>query len=521
MKKRKLLILLSMVFLLSACGFGGLGQQSITIGTQTFTESKIIAYMYKNLIEQDTDIEVNVLTDLAASPILIDAMNNDDVQLGSLYTGEVFNGYFPFDQSERDPEAVLRAAQEGFDEYYNFTWLDSLGFENTYVLTVTEEVAQEYNLETVSDLAEVAAEMRLGVDTTWLERENDGYGAFTETYGFEFGEVFPMEIGLVYNAVASGEVDIVLAYSTDPRLKQFNLVTLEEDKNFFPPYDMSTVMKNELLEENPEIETILSPLIGTIDEAKMTELNYLVDIDGYTPEDVARSFLSEQGLLDEEFSLDDVFISDAGGIVGFYHYLLGNWDTLLELTYDHILMVILGITAALIVGVPLGILSAKSERLARIILTLTNLIQVFPSLALLAVLMIFFGLGFNTVVIGLFLYSLLPITRNTYVGLKNVSGDLSEAGRGVGMNKWQLLLIVQIPLSIPFLLTGIRVAAVIAIGVATIAPFIGGDGLGREVYSGINLRDNMRIYGGAIPAALLAIVADLLLGRLEKRVTPK
>lgn len=198
-------------------------------------------------------------------------------------------------------------------------------------------------------------------------------------------------------------------------------------------------------------------------------------------------------------------------------YLANNWDTLLLLTVQHIGMVVSGVFLALVVGIPLGILAARKERAAGVILALANVIQVFPSLALLAILMIFFGIGFTSVVIGLFLYSLLPIIRNTYVGLKEVDKSATEAGVGVGMTAFQLLMKVQLPLALSFILSGIRIAAVIAIGVATLAPFIGGEGLGKEIYSGINLRDPIKIYTSAILAALLAIAADLLLGKAQKR----
>jgi osmoprotectant transport system permease protein len=202
----------------------------------------------------------------------------------------------------------------------------------------------------------------------------------------------------------------------------------------------------------------------------------------------------------------------------FVDYLLKNGYKLLDMTLDHIAMVAAGLLLALIVGVPLGIVCAKRERLGRWILGGANVIQVFPSLAMLAMLMIAFGLGFKTVVIGLFLYSLLPVIRNTYVGLQHVDRSISEAGTGIGMTSWQLLWKVQFPLSLPFLMAGIRVAAVIAIGVATIAPLIGGDGLGKEIYAGINFRNDIRIYAGAIPAALLAIAADAIFGRWERKL---
>ncbi|GIP35699.1 ABC transporter permease [Paenibacillus sp. J2TS4] len=202
----------------------------------------------------------------------------------------------------------------------------------------------------------------------------------------------------------------------------------------------------------------------------------------------------------------------------FVEYIRENWVDLLSLTYDHIVMVVMGVVLALIVGIPLGVVCSLNRRWAALILGIANVVQVIPSLALLVMLMIVFGLGSQTVIVGLFLYSLLPIIRNTYVGLTEINSSITEAGKGVGMSPLQVLMKVQLPLSLPFIMTGVRVAAVIAIGVAAVAPFIGGDGLGREIYAGINYRNDLRIYGGAIPAALLAILADIFLGKLQKRV---
>lgn len=202
----------------------------------------------------------------------------------------------------------------------------------------------------------------------------------------------------------------------------------------------------------------------------------------------------------------------------FVSYVGENWLYLLELTYQHIMMVLLGLALAMAVGCPLGVLAARRPRLAGVILATANVIQVFPSLALLVLLMIVFGLGFMTVAIALFLYSLLPVIRNTYVGLTQVDPAITEAGRGVGMSPAQLLLRVQLPLALPFIVTGVRIAAVIAIGVATIAPLVGGEGLGREIYAGINMDNPARLYAGAILAALLALLADGLFGRLQRGV---
>ncbi|QDI90413.1 ABC transporter permease [Salicibibacter halophilus] len=199
------------------------------------------------------------------------------------------------------------------------------------------------------------------------------------------------------------------------------------------------------------------------------------------------------------------------------NYIVENYDELLVLSIEHLLMVVYGIGLALLVGVPLGIIAAKFEKLTPLIISITNILQLTPSLAMLAILMLYFGFGFQTVVMGLFLYSLLPIVKNTYVGIKEVDGSIMEAGTGIGMTPLQLLMKIQFPLSIPFLMAGLRLAAVIAIAVATIGPYIGAGGLGTEIISGISIQSDVQIFAGAIPATLMALIADFVLGKLENK----
>ncbi|MGM7721489.1 glycine betaine ABC transporter substrate-binding protein [Metabacillus sp. Hm71] len=293
MKKRTVLAAsVLLVFSLAGCA----GGKTVTVGTQTFTETKILGYMYEYLIENKTDIDVDVKTDLASSPFVLNAMRENQLQIGTLYSGEIFNNHFPIEET-KDPKRVLEQAQKGFDKYMGMTWFDPLGFENTYAFTVRKEVAETYNLKKISDLKNVANKMTLGVDTAWLEREHDGYDAFSDHYGLRFKKVYPMEINLVYKAVEKKQMDIVLAYSSDARIKEYDLVTLEDDKRFFPPYDASTVVLNDTIKKYPKIKSALKPLEGTINLDTMRTLNAKVDIEKQAPKDVAKQFLEEQGLL--------------------------------------------------------------------------------------------------------------------------------------------------------------------------------------------------------------------------------
>lgn len=295
MKKQLLIIATFILVFVSACSGGG---DTITIGTITSTETKVNAHIYKTLIEDQTDVSVDIKEDLASSPVVIEAMQKGELQGSTQYTGTSLSSFFSI-ENPKDKDATLEQAKEDFaGEDFNFKWFDSLGFSNTYVFTVREEVAEEYDLEKVSDLEGVADEMRAGFDTAWLERDDDGYPAFKDTYGFEFGDTKPMEISLVYDAVKDENMDVVLAYSTDARIQAYDLVNLEDDEKFFPPYDASPVFLQETIDEHPEIGEALEQLTGLIDEEKMSELNGKVDIEGESLEDVAEEFLKEEGLIE-------------------------------------------------------------------------------------------------------------------------------------------------------------------------------------------------------------------------------
>lgn len=295
---RKLLVsmFLSIILVVTLVACSG-GSKSITIGAQTYTETKILAYMYKELIENETDIKVDVKPDLATSPIVLEGMQNGDLDMSTQFTGTAISSFTDI-ENPKDAEATIQQAKDFFSgEDFNFEFFDALGYANTYAFAVRKDVADEYNLTKVSDVATVAGEFSAGFDTAWMERENDGYPAFKETYGFEFGETNPMEIGLVYDAVKNEDVDIVLAYSTDPRIVAFDLVILEDDENFFPPYDAAPVIRQETLDEYPEIADIIAPLIDRFDEETIGNLNGKVDLDEEEIEDVAHEYLENENLL--------------------------------------------------------------------------------------------------------------------------------------------------------------------------------------------------------------------------------
>lgn len=300
MKRIFLLLAATMLCLVGCTSSQQSNTDNIIIANIVTTESQILSYMLKYLIEYYTDEEVELINNLGSSVVLHQAMVNGDANISALrYTGTDLTG--PLQEAPmKDSVETLAFVQKEFDARFNQTFFDSYGFENTYAFMVSKEMAEQHNLTKISDLQSIASTLQAGVDTSWLNREGDGYKAFVEAYSFDFKRTYPMQIGLVYDAVQAGEVDVVLGYTTDGRIASYELTVLEDDLNFFPPYDASMIATNELLEAKPHIKPIMSLLVGKISTEKMQELNYLSDNNLMEPAVVAENFLIEHNYFSEE-----------------------------------------------------------------------------------------------------------------------------------------------------------------------------------------------------------------------------
>ncbi|CAM4232828.1 osmoprotectant ABC transporter substrate-binding protein [Jeotgalicoccus halotolerans] len=302
---KKLLALLVSLTVLSGCSLPGLSSSSsdgIAITSMTTTESQIVSHMSRLMIEHysDGEIEPVMINNLGSSTIQHNAMLSGDAQIsGVRYTGTDLTGVLN-QEPESDPVTAMEQTQEIFDQEFDMKFYDSYGFDNTYAFMVTRETAEEYNLETTSDLAEYTDEFAVGVDTSWFNRPGDGYPAFQEAYGFEFGNIRAMQISLVYEALRTGSLDLALGYTTDGRIPAYDLVVLEDDLQFFPPYDASPFATHEIIAEYPEIDDALSRLVGTVSTETMQNLNYRSDEEGIEPALVAEEFLEEHNYFEEE-----------------------------------------------------------------------------------------------------------------------------------------------------------------------------------------------------------------------------
>ena len=259
-----------------------------------------MSYVVEGMIEHYMDdMDVQVINNLGSSTVSHQALLNGDANIaGVKYTGTSLTGELGEDPIT-DPEKALEVVVEGFDKEFDLKWFPSYGFANSYAFMVTKETAEEYGLEKISDLEPYALEMNAGVDNSWIEREGDGYDAFLDTYGFDFNRVYPMQIGLVYDALQAGSMDIILGYSTDGRIASYDLVVLEDDLQLFPPYDASPLATNEILETYPELEGILLRMEGMISEEQMQEMNYEADNNLKEPKVVAEDFLEDNNYFED------------------------------------------------------------------------------------------------------------------------------------------------------------------------------------------------------------------------------
>lgn len=288
----------SIMLVLSACSSGK--DETIKIATVTTTESAIMGNMVKLMIEHYTDENVQMINNLGSSVVVHQAMLNGDANISATrYTGTDLTGALG-QEAIKDPEEAMKKVQELFQKDYDQTFFDSYGFANTYAFMVSKETAKKYNLKKVSDLRKVADKMQAGVDTSWMNRPGDGYKAFVKEYGFDFNKVYPMQIGLVYDAVEAGKMDVVLGYTTDGRISSYDLVVLEDDLKFFPPYDCSPLATNELLKTHPEVKKILEKLVDKVSTEEMQKLNYESDNNLLEPAVVAQRFLEKHNYFDDK-----------------------------------------------------------------------------------------------------------------------------------------------------------------------------------------------------------------------------
>ena len=493
----------------------------VVVASKPFGESYLLCELFAQLLEA-RGITVERRPGLGATEIAFAALRTNAIDVYPEYTGTGLLAVLHdslTDSLAGDPRRVFAHVARRFAEAYGVRWLAPLGFQNTYAIAVTRPTAERLHLKTLSDLARVAPTLTAGFTADFIGRP-DGLAGLRRVYGLAPKAVRPLAPAIKYQALASGAVDVVDGYSTDGMLARYDLVTLADDRHFFPPYEAAALVSSRLAHARPDAVAALSELSDRLDEPTMRALNRRVEVDGASVQSVAADALRALGLVGSNSSATSIGARRTRERESFVAFLWAQRATLATLTARHLALVVGSLFAAILLALPLGLALERSRVLAEPVIRALGVIQTVPSIALLAFMIPVLGVGVMPALVALWLYALFPIVRGTFNGVRDADPDAVEAAEALGMTPWQRLLQVRLPLAAPVIMGGIRTAAVITVGTATLAAFIGAGGLGEPIVAGLALADSRMVLSGALPAAALALLVDGLLALAERVVAP-
>jgi len=493
----------------------------VVVASKPFGESYLLAEMFSQLLES-RGFSVDRKPGLGATEIAFGALRTDAIDVYPEYTGTgliaILHDTLP-DSVAANPRVVFAHVARRFANLYHVRWLPPLGFQNTYAIAVTRSTASRYHLRTLSDLARESPHLTAGFTADFIGR-SDGLIGLSHVYGLRPRAVRPLAPAVKYQALASGAVDVIDGYSTDGLLARYDLVTLIDDKHFFPPYEAAALVSSRLDSQMPGAIAALALLSGRLDEKTMRQLNRRVEVNGEDVRRVAGDELGALGLSGATPEASEAKAAPSAQQSGFAEYLWDRRATVTALLVRHLELVAFALFAAVIVAVPLGLGLERTRRIAEPTIGALGVLQTIPSIALLAFMIPLLGIGVVPALVALWLYALYPIARGTYTGVRDADPEAVNAAEALGTTPTQRLMWVRLPLAAPVIMAGIRTAAVITVGAATLAAFIGAGGLGEPIVAGLALADTRMILSGALPAAALALAVDGVLAIVEQFVTP-
>ena len=502
----------------------------IVVASKPFAESYLLAETFAQLLESH-GYTVDRRPGFASTELVFQAVLRGDVDVYPEYTGTGLAAILG-EAAAGGSAAVFRRVSDEFLARWGVRWLPPLGFENTYAIAMRRGAADSLGLRTLSALADAAPGLAGGFSPDFMGR-TDGLDGLSEAYGIEFRETRSLLQAVKYRALAEGAVDVIDGYSTDGAISRYDLAVLADDRRFFPPYDAAPLVSRAFYDDRPDAVLALSRMAGRIDVDAVRRANERIEVEGASIAEAAAALLVEVGLSEggagqvrtggERSPQAGVQPPDAGTgsvLLALPEHMWTGRAALARQTARHLLLVLLSLGAAILVALPAGVALERRRSMSETIIRGAGLLQTIPGIALLAFMIPIFGIGAAPAVVALFLYSLLPILRNTYTGIVEAAPDAVSAGRALGMTEVQLLTRIRLPLAAPVIMAGIRTAAVINVGTATLAAFVGAGGLGDPIVAGLALSDPVMILSGAVPAAILALLVDWGLARAESSVAP-
>lgn len=468
--------------------------QTLQVGSKRFTESYVLGELLIRTAGTGTHRQ-----GLGGTGIVFAALQAGSIDLYPEYTGTIAREILKLQGKVLLGDLNRRLAPLGLGAAV------PLGFNNSYALAMREARAQALGIRRISDLAKHPG-LRLGLGQEFLGRA-DGWPGLKAAYALPHGTPQGLDHGLAYEAIAAGKIDVMDIYTTDAKIERFQLRALEDDRGFFPRYDAVLLYRLDVPRRFPEAWGRLQKLEGRIDERAMIRMNAAAELQG-------KSFAEAAALLDSGAAPANPSRRS------FLSALFG--PDFLRLTGQHLLLVFVSLAGSIAAGIPLGILAAKLKWAEQPVLGAVGVIQTIPALALFAFLIALMGaIGTGPALVALFLYALLPIVRGTHTGLAAVGKGMRQAAMALGLPAAERMRRVELPLALPSILAGIKVSAVINVGTATIAAFVGAGGYGERIVSGLALNDNVMMLAGAVPAAALALAVQWLFDASEARLAWK
>ena len=481
---------------------------TLQVGSKRFTESYILGEIVAQTARH-AGASASHQQGLGNTAILLSALEAGSIDIYPEYTGTIAREILKLDSVP--PLAELNAL-------LNKRGLAAgvpLGFNNTYALAIRTADASAKSIKSISDLKQ-HPELRLGLSQEFLGRA-DGWPGLAHAYGFAGVTPRGIDHGLAYEAIANGQVDVIDIYSTDAKLDKYQLTVLADDAGFFPRYDAVLLYRANVPTRFPDAWKEIEKLRGRIDEATMRHLNAQAELDGKEFAQVATEWLAP---------LSGAAPSAAKGESLAPQGKPSLWQRIVapdfgRLAAEHVLLVFCALAASCLIGIPLGLLAARRPVTERAVFGVVGVIQTIPALALLAFLIPLTGrIGPIPAFIALTLYALLPIVRNTHTAIAQIPRSMIEAAEALGLRRATIFHRIELPLATPTLLAGIKTSAVINVGTATIAAFIGAGGFGERIVTGLAVNDQTTLLAGAIPVALLALLVQGGFDLLERRIVP-
>jgi osmoprotectant transport system permease protein len=469
-------------------GLSALAEEPVVVGSKTFTESVILGEI-ATLAARDAGHPARHRVGLGGTRILWRALVEGEIDAYPEYTGTLSQEIL------RLPDADLPALHAALAEQ-GLAMTAPLGFDNSYALGMRAERASELGISRISDLRAHPG-LKFGFSNEFMNRA-DGWPGLRQHYGLPQSQVNGLDHSLAYRGLASNALDLIDLYRTDAEIPYYRLAVLDDDRDYFPAYEAVFLYRADLGQRAPDWLTRLEALTGRIDAETMRRLNARVKLDGESDQSVAADW----------YGVDAERASS-------------RWQRVSQRTVEHLGLVAISLGLALVIALPLGVWAARRPRMGQVVLSATGLLQTLPSLAVFVFMIPLFGIGAPPAIAALLLYSLLPIVRNTHAGLTGIPAELRETAAAIGLPARARLWRVELPLALRSILAGVKTAAVINVGTATLGALIGAGGYGQPILTGIRLDDLGLILEGAIPAAALALLVQGLFEVIERSLTPR